>query len=199
MTQARAAPSMPTRQTWWLSDPCYTAAAHGLISAHMAYYQEVVVEYLREKRWMFLNTDFCIQLNEAKNPDTSGPHWYCDVVAVDFSTQVVHLCEVTYARGLSALVARLAAWNTNWTGVVAAVHRDGKVPPEWTVAPWIFIPEKFQSSAKAKIANFAPKPGTPGAMPIPTVTTLESLVPWNPDRWPALELAKSSLIEGTTK
>jgi hypothetical protein len=48
----------------------------------MPYYQDVVVEYLRENRAIFLNTECCIQLNEG-NPDTSGTHWYCDVLAID--------------------------------------------------------------------------------------------------------------------
>jgi hypothetical protein len=50
----------------------------------MNYYESVVVDYLRADRAIFVNTECCIQLNEAVNPDNSGPHWYCDAVAVDF-------------------------------------------------------------------------------------------------------------------
>lgn len=48
----------------------------------MNYYESVVVDYLRADRALFVNTECCIQLNESDNPDTSGPHWYCDAVVV---------------------------------------------------------------------------------------------------------------------
>jgi len=44
----------------------------------MDYYQGVVLDYLRADRAIFINAECCIQLNEAHNPDSSGPHWYCD-------------------------------------------------------------------------------------------------------------------------
>ena len=39
----------------------------------MAYYQDIVVEYLRENRAIFVNTECCIQLNEGTKNDI-GPH-----------------------------------------------------------------------------------------------------------------------------
>ena len=49
----------------------------------MDYYQGVVTEYLRANRATFVNTECCIQLNPGPHPDNSGPHWYCDAVAVN--------------------------------------------------------------------------------------------------------------------
>ena len=46
----------------------------------MNYYESVVMDYLRSDRAVFVNTNCCIQLNQADNPGTSGPHWCCDVV-----------------------------------------------------------------------------------------------------------------------
>lgn len=50
----------------------------------MDYYQNVVIDYLRADRALFVNAECCIQVNPASNPDASGPHWYCDAVAADF-------------------------------------------------------------------------------------------------------------------
>jgi hypothetical protein len=46
----------------------------------MNYYESVVMDYLRSDRAVFVNTNCCIQLNQADNPDTSGPQWHCDAV-----------------------------------------------------------------------------------------------------------------------
>ncbi|WP_407469232.1 hypothetical protein ABFU38_05100 [Xanthomonas campestris pv. raphani] len=50
----------------------------------MDHFEGVVLDYLRADRALFVNSQCCIQLNEGANPDTSGPHWYCDAVAVSF-------------------------------------------------------------------------------------------------------------------
>ena len=55
----------------------------------MDYYETVMTHYLRSDRAIFLNTECCIQLNEGNNPDTSGPHWYCDAVAADFRSRAI--------------------------------------------------------------------------------------------------------------
>ena len=54
----------------------------------MNYYESVVMDYLRADRAVFLNTEYCIQINPG-NPDTSGPHWYCDAVALDFRAKEI--------------------------------------------------------------------------------------------------------------
>jgi hypothetical protein len=71
----------------------------------MNYYKSAVMDYLRADRAIFVNTEFCIQINKASNPDKSGPHWYCDAVALDFRRQEIYLCEIFYAANLGALVS----------------------------------------------------------------------------------------------
>jgi hypothetical protein len=66
------------------------------------YYEPVVVNYLRADRAIFVNTECCVQLNQADNPDTSGDHWYCDAVALDLRAKAVFLCEISYAKGFLA-------------------------------------------------------------------------------------------------
>src|SRR5260370_41944842 len=46
---------------------------------------------LARMRFVFVNTECCIQINPADNPDRSGPHWYCDAVAADFRSKTVFL------------------------------------------------------------------------------------------------------------
>ena len=57
----------------------------------MDYYQGVVTDYLRADRAIFVNTECCIQLQASPNPDSSGPHWYCDAVAADFRSNTIFL------------------------------------------------------------------------------------------------------------
>jgi hypothetical protein len=181
--------------TWRFSE---VAVLDGMVDcAPMAYYQDVVVEYLREQRHIFLNTECCIQLNEG-NPDVSGLHWYCDTVAINLRENVVYLCEVTYAKGLGALLKRLSQWNAHWPGVKNALIRDNNVPEDWPVRPWLFIPKEFMATAETKIKKFSSVPGQGGAMPFPEITALEDIVPWNPGRWPKMD-ATSSMMRGTTK
>ena len=151
--------------------------------AAMDYYQGVVTEYLRADRSIFVNTECCIQLNKAENPDTSGPHWYCDAVAVDFRNEMVFLCEVSFAKGLGALLKRLAAWNTHWTGVRAAIVRDCSVPDQWEVRPWLFIPESYVPKAVTGIARLGDHDDPERLMPDPKITTLELVTPWSYCSW----------------
>jgi hypothetical protein len=80
----------------------------------MDYYENVVVHYLRADRALFVNTECCIQLNQSKNPDSSGRHWYCDAVACDFRKSRIFLCEISYGAQLSDLTKRLKEWYANW-------------------------------------------------------------------------------------
>ncbi len=142
----------------------------------MAFYENVVADYLRADRSVFVNTECCIQLNEGNNPDTSGPHWYCDAVAVDLGTSTIFLCEVTYASQLSGLSNRLTGWNENWGGVCQALSRDCNVPNHWPVRPWLFIPEELIPKLLAKLDNLE-------ELPLPRVTTLEMVQPWKYVSW----------------
>jgi hypothetical protein len=147
------------------------------------YFQGVVTEYLRADRAVFVNTECCIQLNAGLNPDTSGPHWYCDAVAVNLREKRVYLCEVTYSRTLDALIKRLASWNHSWTELRSALVRDCHILEDWPVCPWVFIPGDRRPLLGTKLSKL------PGAvtgrepMPAPKVTDLEDVVPWKYRSW----------------
>jgi len=145
----------------------------------MTYYQDVVLEYLRVDRAVFVNPECCIQVDAAPIGDSSSPYWYCDALAVDLRASAVYLCEVSYAKSLTAMLKRLAAWNHYWVEVQTALVRDCAVPKGWPVRPWLFIPEAFVPTAVEGIRRLGTHPGETRVIPEPRITTLESAVPWN--------------------
>jgi hypothetical protein len=149
----------------------------------MDYYQGVVTEYLRADRAMFVNVECCVQLNEAPNPDSSGPHWYCDAVAVNFRESMVYLCEISYSKTLDALVKRLKSWSKEWLSLRAAIVRDCHLPPAWTVRPWLFIPGDRRAMLDRKLATGVYGSGEPTAMPKVRITNLEDVAPWKYHSW----------------
>jgi hypothetical protein len=139
------------------------------------FYQGVVVDYLRADRAVFVNTQCCIQLNDNPNPDTSGPHWYCDAVAMDFRAETVFLCEFSYATKLSAMIDRLKQWSENWSDLHRALVRDCRIPNDWLVRPWLFVPEKTIPKLVTKLKAIVGKDGLPSFRP--RITPLECVQP----------------------
>ena len=109
----------------------------------MDHYQSIVVEYLRADRAVFVNTECCIQINPGQNPDTSGPHWYCDAVALDLRNKRIFLCEISYAKNLTSLLKRLKEWSVHWEPLRHALVRDCNVDGTWSVRPWVFAPKEL--------------------------------------------------------
>lgn len=146
------------------------------------YYQAVVVDYLRADRSLFVNTECCIQINQGENPDTSGPHWYCDAVAADFRSKTVYLCEISYSETLQALIKRIRDWSGNWNGICSALVRDNNLPQDWHVRPWFFVPEA-NDGTKRLIKALKEIEGERKLVFSPKVTTLEMVQPWNYCSW----------------
>jgi hypothetical protein len=147
----------------------------------MNYYESVVFDYLRADRTVFLNTEYCIQINPGDNPDTSGPHWYCDAVALKFQAEEVKifLVEISYAKNLAGLIKRLKDWNDNWEGVCAALVRDSAFSyifaTSWSMRPWLFVPEHLVCFLKERLVQIAN--GQPLKFDY-EITPLEKVVPW---------------------
>lgn len=142
-----------------------------------------VVEYLRADRTLFLNTQCCIQLNEADNPDTSGPHWYCDIVVADYRHRAIFLCEVSFSDSLSSLFKRLGDWNAHWPLLTNALCRDSGLPSDWPIRPWLFVPEDLVPKVVAKLNQFNVPAVRERQLPEPRVTTLEMVLPWKYRSW----------------
>ena len=145
----------------------------------MSYYQEIVAEYLRADRSIFMNHEFTIQLEHGVAQPKKCTSWISDIVAVDFRNRTVFLCEVTYSQTLSALIKRLKCWSDNWPDIVRALRRDSCVPDDFIVRPWVFIPESliglFVKKFQASRAEFEKK--------VPLITPLEMTAPWEYSTW----------------
>jgi hypothetical protein len=141
----------------------------------MDYYENVVIDYLRADRALFVNTECCIQINPGDNPDTSGLHWYCDAVAADFRSQTVFLCEISYGDRLADLTKRLRGWHDNWDGVCKALARESFLPKPWPVRPWLFVREDRVDLLLKRMMKIQ------GGQPLkfaPRITPLEMVQPW---------------------
>ena len=149
----------------------------------MDYFQGVVTECLRANRATFVNTECCIQLNPGANPDSSGPHWYCDAVAVNLVEQRAYLCEVTYSRTLGALAKRLASWSESWPLLRVALERDCGIALHWPVRPWLFVPQYLEPVLSQQLAKLPSPVGSGEQMPKAKVTWLEEVTPWKYNSW----------------
>jgi hypothetical protein len=138
----------------------------------MDFFQGAVETYLRADRANFINPEFYLQ--RAEQYENGKKNWYVDILAANFRDRRVHLCEVTYARQPTALRARLKSWAENWDIVKAAVHRDARIPEDWTIRVWVFCPEGLLKKVIPLIPNFDPPA---------LVTTLEMVVPWKYSDW----------------
>jgi hypothetical protein len=146
----------------------------------MDYYQGVVLNYLRSDRAVFVNPECLIQLVDGPVPP-KGSHWYCDAVAIDLRNEVVFLCEITYAAGLSALIGRLKAWAQNWSAIRDSLAKNCCVNGCWPVRPWLFVPEEFVPALVLKLQGIKAADGTPVFQP--RITPLESVGPWKFKDW----------------
>ena len=144
----------------------------------MDYFQGVVTEFLRADRSMFVNTECLIQLDEDVLP-AKGRHWYCDAVAANFREKSVYLCEVTYSSTVHTLIKRLNAWDSCWPQICVAVARDCHIPEDWSVTPWLFIPQNRHEILTSKLKSIKGIGDGSSCMPQPIVTFLESVTPWN--------------------
>lgn len=149
----------------------------------MDYFQGVVVEYLRANRSTFVNTECCIQINSAENPDLSGPHWYCDAITTSLQDKRAYLCEITYSKTLAALTNRLIGWNQCWPLLRVALFRDCGIPLDWSARPWIFVPRHLEKTLMQALKKLNEKSGASDLMPEPKITWLEDIVPWKYKSW----------------
>jgi hypothetical protein len=150
------------------------------MGATMDYYEGVVTNYLRADRAVFVNTECCIQLNPADNPDTSGPHWYCDAVAVDFRAKGIFLCEISYGKQLSALTKRMKQRHENWASLCQALARESFIPSDWPVRPWFFVPEAVLELLLRRLGQIGAGQSLGYC---PRITPLEMVQPWQYRSW----------------
>jgi hypothetical protein len=140
----------------------------------MDYFQGVVAEYLRANRSTFVNPEFWFSLDGNADAAPKNTSWFVDVLAVNFEQRCVFLCEVTFSKTPYALLKRLGTWAENWPKVTAAIRRDAKIPGDWNIIPWVFVPEPQIAAIRDRLPRF------PG---MPPITALEDTLPWKYRTW----------------
>jgi hypothetical protein len=143
----------------------------------MDYFEGVVADYLSADRAMFVNPQCRIQLAPGDTP-RKGEHWYCDILAINLREKRVYLCEVTLSRSVATLYKRLREWDAHWPEIRAGLVRDCGVDPEWQVQPWVFVPESQMELVERRVRRLPERDGAADQMPMPVVTSLESVTPW---------------------
>ena len=156
----------------------------------MDHYKAVVMQYLQSDRTVFVNAECCIRLEDEAHPEKSGPHWFCDAVAIDLRHRAVYLCDVAYK--LQTLVRKMAAWAQHWDGVKAALQRDCKLPESWRVHVWLFVPRDTIELLDEKLEDLRRKQGCPFKIKL---TALEDVQPWRFWTWDRTDAA-NDIVRG---
>jgi hypothetical protein len=133
------------------------------------YFQGVVGEFLRADRSCFVNPEFWLRGNLAKDKAYQKPHWYVDVLAAHMRHRCVYLCEVTYSKQPNKLLERLKNWHDRWDIIVETLKVDAAIPADWPVKVWIFAPEGILASIRPSILAIHPTA---------RFTNLEDILPW---------------------
>ena len=123
----------------------------------MPYYEEIVAEYLCSNRKMFVSPTFNLDLNEG-GPLVKDKNWWIDVLAVDFGTKTIFLCEVSYSKTLYALARRLKLWASEWENMRAALTARTGIDADWKMQPWVFTPRDLEGTYKKRFAALGPVP-----------------------------------------
>jgi len=144
----------------------------------MNFIQGVVNEYLRADRAMFVTTECSIQLIPGTLIGRTGPHCFCNAIAVNRRDKEAFLCEVTYSKTLGALDNRLTGWASRWNAVRSALARDCGLRQAWPVRPWLFVPYDLRTPLEEKLLRIPNVGDDPGQMPFPKITDLEEVAQW---------------------
>ena len=81
------------------------------------------------------------------------------------------------------MLKRLTQWHENWPGIQHALQRNCHIDPTWEVTPWLFVPEDRVKVATAGLDRIGKRPCNGATYARPTITTLESVLPWKYTSW----------------
>jgi len=150
----------------------------------MDHYKTLVLDYLQADRAVFVNAECCLRAEHAEEPDKTGLNCTCDAVAIDLRHGAVYLCETAIEHKLLSLINRLTAWTRNWDCIKAALQRYCKVPPNWRVHVWLFVPRESIGLLDAKLEHLRQSAGSRFKV---KVTALEDIQPWRASTWERCE------------
>jgi hypothetical protein len=137
------------------------------------HFQNIVLDYLRADRSMFLNARGLVHQDPSNPPDPAGRQWYCDVIAVNFKQEAVYLCEVIQSSAADSLSRRLRVWSKDWPALRKGLAGGSAVPADWAVTPWLFIPRALHPQVTRFLDDLSGS-----EMPPPRITFLEDVISW---------------------
>ena len=86
------------------------------------------------------NRECSLELDEAVGSEKARQHCFCDAEAIDLRHGAVYLCDTALDEKLQLVMSKLSAWTKNRDSIKAALRRDYKVPANWRVHVWLFLP-----------------------------------------------------------
>jgi hypothetical protein len=147
----------------------------------MDHYKIVVMDYLQSDRAVFLNLECRFELDEVAHlEEKTVQHCSCDAVAIDLRHGAAYLCDTAVHEDLQSLMRKLAAWTKNWDSIKAILERDCKVPANWRVHVWLFVPKDSIEMLDEKLEQLRK---TVGARFKVKLTALEDVQPWRLSAW----------------
>jgi hypothetical protein len=151
----------------------------------MDHYKTVVMDYLQSDKAVFVNAECCLKLGP-EDADKRTERCACDAVAIDLRHGAVYLCETALDEEMSGLLSKLTAWTKNWNSMKAALQRECKVPADWRVHVWLFVPRGSIEMLDEKLEHLRQ---TVGSMFKVKITALEDVQPWRSSSWERREEA----------
>jgi hypothetical protein len=152
----------------------------------MDYFQSAVYEYLQRDRSCFVNTEYLL-VHKSKSTEEGPPEWLVDIVAIDFRTPCIWLCEISYSRHVTTLVDRVRQWEKEWDKVCATVRKEACLPEVmqvWPIRVRAFVPAREKPDLEKRDLR-------PGGLKL-EICELEKVVPWEYNRWERIFKAPDS-------
>jgi hypothetical protein len=146
----------------------------------MDHYKIVVMEHLQSDRSVFLNTECCFKLDEAISSEKKGRHCTCDAVAIDLRHGAVYLCDVACDHTPQSLIKKLSVWTREWDSIKTALRRDCKVPANWRLHVWLFVPRDSIEMLDERLEQLRQSVGARFKVKL---TALEDVQPWRSSAW----------------
>ncbi|MGA8670766.1 MAG: hypothetical protein WB679_12860 [Terracidiphilus sp.] len=155
----------------------------------MDHYKTLVMDYLQSDRAVFVNAECCLPLDDPANLEKRVERCSCDAVALDLRHGAVYLCETALDDQLQSLMRKLSAWTKHWDSIRAALQRDYKVPANWRVHVWLFVPRGSIDMLDGKLEHLRQTIGPRFKVKL---TALEDVQPWRFSSWERCEEAWES-------
>ena len=146
----------------------------------MDHYKSVVLDCLQSDRAVFVNADCRVEVPPAAEQDQHPEQCHCDAVAIDMRHGAVYLCLTALDDELAPLLKKLTSWTEHWDSIKATLQREYKVPGDWRVHVWLFIPKATSEHLEEELERLR---HTAGARFKVKLTALEEIQPWNSSTW----------------